>query len=440
MKKLLLVCVLFCTTLLFAQTSDTERGQSYYNVGNYAEALICFQRAAKSGDALAQTYLGIMYRLGKGVKKNPQISLNMFNKAIAQNYPLAMIQLGHVYHEGDGVSADLSKAFSLYKKAADLDSPQGQFYTAYCYNAGKGIAKDSVQAFKYFVLSANNDYEEAAEQVAYFYYIGKVVPQNYKETVNYLEKADDCRTDFATYLLGALYYRGMGTEKNPIKAEELLSSVAEKESNAAELLPEVKKAADLVRYRIKMAQLYEEAWKGCTRYDFADGNDRDHPARSGKCYCFTGNFLQVKNTFYHAEIFSITFWIKDFTSGPVVTTLKTNAPKPVVFPSVSINGNQLTFSPGPYADVQTPFNYSLASLKDEKWHLIAVTFGHKEKKLYVDGRLVESKKADTAQISQGNVVRIGGGNMKLANLRLYAHNKLSGDEVRAIYMMEKEGK
>lgn len=346
MKKLLFICVLFCTTLLFAQNSDTERGQSCYDAKNYTEALSCFQRAAKTGDALAQTYLGIMYMQGEGVQKNSQISLNMFNKAIAQNYPFAMTQLGHIYRRGNGVAADLSKAFSLYKKAAELDDSQGQYFTAYCYNEGKGVVKDSVQAFKYYVLSSSNDDKYAAEQVAYFYYMGKVVPQSYKDAVDYLEQADDCRTDFATYLLGALYYRGMGTEKNPIKAEELLSSVAEKEANAAELLPEVKKAADLVRYRMKMAQLYEEAWKGCTRYDFANGNDRDHPAGSGKCYRFTGNSLQVKNAFYHAEIFSITFWIKDFTSGPVVTTLKTNAPKPVVFPSVSINGNQLTFSPG----------------------------------------------------------------------------------------------
>lgn len=445
MKKIIIACfLLICSSIqLFAQTNyDTERGIELYNNERYTEAITSFQRAAKSGDVTAQTWLGIMYQQGKGVAKSTQIAMNMYNKAIAKNYAPAMIQLGNMYTEGDGVNKSPAKAFEIYKKAADLKSGEGLYIVGLCYENGIGVAKDSIKAFNYYYSASEAGNKRGHGQLAYCYYLGKGTERNLENAVKHFEAADNARSDFATYWLANMYYQGEGTTADPIKAEELLAGIMERETNAAELYPTVKKAADAARYRIKMEKLYEDSWSGCKRYTFdSNGNSNDTPGGKGKSFIFNNNSLTLDNYFYHNDIFSITFWIKGKNiSGSILRTVKSNAPNPDVFPSIEIKNDQLTFIPGPYADVKAPFSYPLSSLQDGKWHYIAVTFGHKLKKLYVDGKLVGNMNANTAQISQGNVIYLGGGKMQLANVRLYKANILSHEEIKSIYMMEAEGK
>ncbi|EQD76147.1 Sel1 repeat family, partial [mine drainage metagenome] len=45
-------------------------GAAAYKAGNYSVALIDFKQAAFRGNAMAQLYLGEMYREGKGVPQN----------------------------------------------------------------------------------------------------------------------------------------------------------------------------------------------------------------------------------------------------------------------------------------------------------------------------------------------------------------------------------
>lgn len=443
MKKIL-VCLLllFGSAQLYAQTnSQTERGIELFHSERYDEALTCFQTAAKAGDASAQTWLGYMYQYGEGVTKNPQIAINMYNKAIAQNYPIAMRYFGDMYRDGDGIGKDPDKAFALYKKAADLNDSHSLLRVSQCYYSGIGVVIDTVKSFEYCLQAAEAGNEYSYEQLA-FHYLGNGTEQNLENAAKYFELTAENRSDYGTYLLAQIYFHGSENLLDPIKSEELLHGIKDNDSSYAELYVQVKEAADKARYRLKMEKLYADAWSGCKRYTFAsDGNSNDSPSGVGKSYVFNNKSLSVGNHFYHNDIFGVTFWIKGSElSGPVLNTIKSNAPKPNVFPSVEISGGYLTFIPGPYADVQTPFNYPVSSLQDGKWHMIALTFGRNVKKMYVDGKLVGNMTANTAQISQGDVIYLGGGQMQLANVRLYKANILSLDEVQAIYMMEGEGK
>jgi len=51
---------------------------------DYTEALRWFRKAAAQGDANAQTFLGLMYGSGRGVKQDDAEALNWFRKAAAQ--------------------------------------------------------------------------------------------------------------------------------------------------------------------------------------------------------------------------------------------------------------------------------------------------------------------------------------------------------------------
>lgn len=435
--------LLFSSVQLFAQINpQTKRGVELMQYERYSEALSCFQVAAKAGDAAAQTWLGDMYLRGLGVQADVQVAINMYNKAVAQNYSPAMVELGDLYMMGRGVNKDHNKAFTLLNKAAELKNPDGFIGVASCYADGLGVEQDKEKAFGYMYLAVQAGKISHAENLATLYLTGYGTEANLENAAQYFELAGVNRSDNGTYALAQIYYQGDENLRNPIRAEELLLEIKDKDSAYAELYGQAKVAADKARYRMKMEKLYADAWNGCKRYTFdSNGNSNDTPGGVGKSYIFNNNSLTDNNHFYHNDIFGITFWIKGSNlSGSILRTIKRNAPNPNVFPSVEISGGYLTFIPGPYADVQTPFSYPVSSLQDGKWHMIALTFGRKEKKMYVDGKLVNNMTANTAQISQGDAIYLGGGKVQLANMRLYKANILSADEVKAIYMMEAEGK
>ena len=52
-----------------------------------------YRKAAKQGHASAQTNLGVMYQLGRGVEKNEQKAAEWYIKAAEQGHELAKIAL-----------------------------------------------------------------------------------------------------------------------------------------------------------------------------------------------------------------------------------------------------------------------------------------------------------------------------------------------------------
>ncbi|MDH8040447.1 tetratricopeptide repeat protein, partial [Klebsiella pneumoniae] len=61
---------------------------------------------AKSGDASAQTQLGILYAEGSGVTRDYKKARSWFEQAGKQNYADAEYNLGVMYGNGDGVVRD----------------------------------------------------------------------------------------------------------------------------------------------------------------------------------------------------------------------------------------------------------------------------------------------------------------------------------------------
>jgi TPR repeat protein len=58
-----------------------EDGMAAYNRGDYVPALRLFRPLAEQGNAKAQTVLGVMFRKGEGVPKNPSRAYMWFSLA-----------------------------------------------------------------------------------------------------------------------------------------------------------------------------------------------------------------------------------------------------------------------------------------------------------------------------------------------------------------------
>lgn len=85
---------------------------------NYDEALYWYERAAKGGDAEAQSELGYLYFSGKMVGQNFKKAYYWFEIAAKNNYPQAQYNMGILWYTGNGVPAiDFVKAYAWFNLA-----------------------------------------------------------------------------------------------------------------------------------------------------------------------------------------------------------------------------------------------------------------------------------------------------------------------------------
>ena len=109
--------------LLLASTvlaqSLFDKGANAYKRGDYETALAVFRPLAESGDAKAQSILGLMYSYGEGVSVDYRESARWYRRAAEQNSSVAQYNLGMLYAEGKGVSRDKEQAIEWLTRAAD---------------------------------------------------------------------------------------------------------------------------------------------------------------------------------------------------------------------------------------------------------------------------------------------------------------------------------
>lgn len=94
------------------------------NVPDFRETL----RAAKQGDAQAQTNLGLMYADGRGVRRDNAEAVKWYRQAAEQGDASAQNNLGNMYADGRGVRKNRALAREWYGKACQNGTSAG------CYN------------------------------------------------------------------------------------------------------------------------------------------------------------------------------------------------------------------------------------------------------------------------------------------------------------------
>ena len=102
-----------------AAQSQYDKGSAAYKRGDYDTALAVFRPLAESGDAKAQSILGMMYNYGEGLPVDHRESARWYRRAAEQNYSVAQYNLGMAYLEGKGVKANTDDAIEWLTKAAD---------------------------------------------------------------------------------------------------------------------------------------------------------------------------------------------------------------------------------------------------------------------------------------------------------------------------------
>ena len=129
---------------------EIELGAAYF-VGRGVErneklAAYWYEKAANSGDPVAQKQIGYFYQVGIGVPRDPVRAVRWFERAVSGGLVEAKVNLGVVYLWGFGVRKDLALSAQLFQEAAEKGNGLGACYLGDMYYFGHGMPKDDAAA------------------------------------------------------------------------------------------------------------------------------------------------------------------------------------------------------------------------------------------------------------------------------------------------------
>lgn len=129
MRSLVFAVVTVCS-LASAAGADPRvtAGVRAYARGDYVRAAQVLTPAALDGDARAETYLGFMYREGRGATKDYAEAARWFHLAAAQGEPNAQFFLALLFDRGLGIPRDFVQAYAWLDIAAAHADPKQRDY------------------------------------------------------------------------------------------------------------------------------------------------------------------------------------------------------------------------------------------------------------------------------------------------------------------------
>lgn len=224
--------------VLLAFIGPTSRAQDSNPVGKVPIAEL--QKLAERGDPAAQNELGVRYRLGRDLEKDPAKAIPWFLKAAQQGYSKAYFNLGAAYYNGDGVPVDPQNSCAWLIFSADAGEQRAkdalvrtkqeltagemnrcEVLAATAYLTGDLVKQDAGKAMEWYMKAANSGDGAACEKIAYLYDRGIGVAQNKQESFNWLKRSADLNYAPGLYELGIAYETGKVVAPDLVKAKKL---------------------------------------------------------------------------------------------------------------------------------------------------------------------------------------------------------------------------
>jgi hypothetical protein len=141
--------------------AQVELADHYLNAINKdkADAFDWLEKAAKGGDAWAQTWIGLFHERGERTKQDYKAAMKWYQKAADQGYPPAQDRIGKMYRDGLGVEKDYLQASQWFEKAAvqiDLDAT---FDLVVVYAmGGPALPQNYEKAYFWSSMTSNNKF------------------------------------------------------------------------------------------------------------------------------------------------------------------------------------------------------------------------------------------------------------------------------------------
>lgn len=99
--------------------NELDNAIKMYKSSKYDGVVAVFVKYAKRGNPMAQAYLGLCYKDGKGIAKKPMAAFGWFEKSANQGDKLGQYYLGYCYEHGIGTNVNKPQALKWYEKASE---------------------------------------------------------------------------------------------------------------------------------------------------------------------------------------------------------------------------------------------------------------------------------------------------------------------------------
>ncbi|MDP6718920.1 MAG: tetratricopeptide repeat protein, partial [Pirellulaceae bacterium] len=159
----------------------------YYKKGDYTTAHTWYEKtvAADPTDSHAMYTLGVMYRLGRGVKRDFAKAMEWFRKSADKKNGSAMGKLGLMYARGESVKKDFVMAATWARKGAEIGSPTAMYVYGWALHNGEGVKEDKATGLDWLQKGATKGNKNAMEYVGKHHYKAR----EYDQAKKWYEKA-----------------------------------------------------------------------------------------------------------------------------------------------------------------------------------------------------------------------------------------------------------
>lgn len=141
---------------------------------DYRAAALTLGSLAENGHAPAQFRLGMLYRLGLGVPRNPRRAVYWFEKAARGDDVGGQYWLAESFRRGEGVPVSPELAFEWFHRLAERGYAPAQYQVALAYADGGGIARDEPAAVHWLRRASAGGHPDAARRLARAYRHGEL--------------------------------------------------------------------------------------------------------------------------------------------------------------------------------------------------------------------------------------------------------------------------
>ncbi|MBT4161459.1 MAG: tetratricopeptide repeat protein [Gammaproteobacteria bacterium] len=155
---------------------------------DFAVAAVWYRKAADLGYAASKVNLGNLLRDGKGVKRDPDRALILYEQAAEDDYTVALVALGEMYLRG-GVEQDARKAIELLNRAAEDGVTTAHHHLGFAYEKGRGLSRDYVKAMEHYRVAAMQGYAPSQGALGYLYRRGHGTKKDFIEAVKWYRLA-----------------------------------------------------------------------------------------------------------------------------------------------------------------------------------------------------------------------------------------------------------
>jgi hypothetical protein len=135
--------------------TDYNRAVVFYREGKYAQALGPYEKACGASYAAACTDLGVMNRLGQGLKRNYVRAADLYQRGCGGGNALGCINLGLMYWY-NFLPKDDSHAAELFRQGCDDGDGTGCLALGFMYENGQGVLKDESRAANLYEQACGN--------------------------------------------------------------------------------------------------------------------------------------------------------------------------------------------------------------------------------------------------------------------------------------------